>query len=206
MDWKTSRLGPMPPESMVSVAQAAFGRVLAACGTPPSLFLDADGTAQREAVRCWHLGTVLPLARLLEHELTRKLETEVKLRFDSYALDLARISHQGHGLRRVQAFDPQGAGRKAYRGIRSRPATPRADAWARPEGRRCPADSVRHAACPMHRIALRAVPALSAGQRRADHDRGEKCGLAGRAQAFQKLVGGGVPVDEALETSGLLVE
>ena len=26
---------------------------------------------------------------------------------------LARISHQGHGLRRVQAFDPQGAGRKA---------------------------------------------------------------------------------------------
>ena len=30
--------------------------------------------------------------------------------------------------------------------------------------------------------------------------------LAGRAQAFQKLVAGGVPVDEALATSGLLVE
>ena len=27
--------------------------------------------------------------------------------------NIARISHRGHGLRRVQAFDPQGAGRKA---------------------------------------------------------------------------------------------
>ena len=62
--------------------------VLAACGTPPSLFTDSDGTAQREAVRRWHLNTVLPLARLLEHELTAKLETDVKLKFDSYALDM----------------------------------------------------------------------------------------------------------------------
>ena len=28
-------------------------------------------------------------------------------------MTLARISHQGHGLRRVQAFDPQGAGPKS---------------------------------------------------------------------------------------------
>ena len=69
------------------------------------------------------------------------------------------------------------SGRKAYRGIRLRPATPRAGVWARPGGRRCPADIVRHAACPMPRIALRAVPALSAGQRRADHDIGENSGL-----------------------------
>ena len=44
--------------------------------------------AQREALRRWHLGTVLPLARLLEHELTAKLETPVELKFDSYALDM----------------------------------------------------------------------------------------------------------------------
>ena len=92
---------------------------------------------------------------------------------------LARISHHGHGLRRPQAFDPQGAGRKAYRGIRLRPATPQAGAWGRPEGRRSPADSVRRSACPMHHIALRASPTLSAGERRADHDHGEKCGLGG---------------------------
>ena len=65
---------------------------------------------------------------------------------------LTRTSHHGHSLRRAQAFDPLGAGRKAYRGLRLRPATSRgtraerttrAGAWARPEGRRSPADSVR---------------------------------------------------------------
>ena len=87
-DWQASRLGPMPPESMATIRKDAFEAVLAACGTPPSLFVDSDGTAQREAVRRWHLGTVLPLARLLEHELTAKLETEVRLKFDTYALDM----------------------------------------------------------------------------------------------------------------------
>ena len=55
-DWMASRLGPMPPPGMVDLAQSAFERVLAACGTPPPLFIDSDGTAQREAVRRWHLG------------------------------------------------------------------------------------------------------------------------------------------------------
>ena len=73
---------------MPDLAQQAFERVLAATGTPPSLFVDSDGTSQREAVRRWHLGTVLPLAKLLEHELTAKLETPIKLRFDSYAMDM----------------------------------------------------------------------------------------------------------------------
>ena len=79
----------MPPPGMVEVAQQAFERVLAATGTPPSLFLDSDGTSQREAVRRWHLGTVLPLARLLEYELSAKLESPVRLRFDNYPMDLA---------------------------------------------------------------------------------------------------------------------
>ena len=38
--------------------------------------------------RRWHLGTVLPLARLLEHELSMKLESPVRLKFDSYAMDM----------------------------------------------------------------------------------------------------------------------
>ena len=46
------------------------------------------------AVRRWHLGTVLPLARVLEAELTAKLETDVHLRFDSYPLDLAGRAFQ----------------------------------------------------------------------------------------------------------------
>ncbi len=37
----------------------------------------------------WHLGTVLPVARVLPAELTAQLETEIRLRFDSYPLDLS---------------------------------------------------------------------------------------------------------------------
>ena len=116
-DWKQSRLGPQPAEALVAVRKDAFEAVLASCGTPPSLFVDSDGTSQREAVRRWHLNLVLPLARLVEHELTGKLETPIKLKFDNYPLD-----------------------------------------------------------------------------------------LAGRAQAFQKLVSGGVAVNEALTTAGLLAD
>ena len=57
-DWKASRLGPAMPDSMVKAADGAFQRVLSACGVPPSLFLDSDGTSKREALRQFHLGTV----------------------------------------------------------------------------------------------------------------------------------------------------
>ena len=67
-DWKPQRLGPAPPESMVAEADAALSRMVAACGASVSLFIDADGTAQREAWRRWHLGTVQPLAKLLAHD------------------------------------------------------------------------------------------------------------------------------------------
>ena len=46
-------------------------------------------TSQREAVRDWHLETVLPLAGLLEAELSEKLEGDVRLTFDNYPLGLA---------------------------------------------------------------------------------------------------------------------
>lgn len=73
--------------------------MLAACGTPPALFTDgADGTAQREALRRWHLNTVLPLARILEDELTLRLETDIKLKFDKYPLDLAGRASAFKGL------------------------------------------------------------------------------------------------------------
>ena len=55
----------------------------------PALFDDSDGTSKREALRQWHLGVVRPLARLLATELSAKLESPVRLRFDSYPMDLA---------------------------------------------------------------------------------------------------------------------
>ena len=116
-DWQASRLGPAPPAGLVEARKAAFEATLAACGTTIALFDDSDGTAQREAVRRWHMGTVTPLARVVESELSTKLGAPIRLRFDNYPLD-----------------------------------------------------------------------------------------LAGRAQAFQKLVAGGVAVNEALATSGLLAD
>ena len=116
-DWDPRRLGPAPPDAMVAISKDAFARMLAACGCSPALFDDSDGTSKREALRQWHLGVVLPHARLIEAELSAKLETPVRLRFDLYNVD-----------------------------------------------------------------------------------------LAGRAQAFQKLVAGGVAVNEALATSGLLAD
>ena len=88
-DWKQQRLGPMMPESMATIRGDTFNAVLAACGTPPALFDDSDGTAQRESFRRYLTLTVQPIARVLERELSAKLEAEVSLKFDElYAHDL----------------------------------------------------------------------------------------------------------------------
>lgn len=87
-DWKANRLGPNPPASLEAIRKGAFETVLAACGIPPSFWTDADGTSQREALRRYHLGTVLPLAKMIEIELTEKLDSPVSLAFDNYPLDL----------------------------------------------------------------------------------------------------------------------
>ena len=87
-DWIASRLGPNPPAAFVELARDSFARTLAACGCSPALFDDSDGTSKREALRQWHLGTILPLARMLETELSAKLAAPIRLRFDNYPLDL----------------------------------------------------------------------------------------------------------------------
>ena len=88
-DWKGERLGPNPPESMVRLAEGTFARLVAASGASVSLFSDADGTAQREALRRWHLFTILPVVRLIETELRDRLEVDVRIRVDHYGADLA---------------------------------------------------------------------------------------------------------------------
>ena len=91
-DWDPRRLGPAPGADMVALADAAFSRMLAACGCPPPMFLDSDGTSQRESLRRWHLNTVVPITTLLEHELRMRLETDIKLVHDSYPLDMVSRS------------------------------------------------------------------------------------------------------------------
>ena len=101
-DWKPQRLGPQPPAEVAEIARDAFARVLSAFGVPAGLFVpDADGTAQRESLRRYRMNVVEPTARLIEHEARVKLEADVSLTFDGYALDLAG---------RAQAFQKLVAG------------------------------------------------------------------------------------------------
>ena len=88
-DWKPQRLGADFPPTIPEAARDSFARMLAACGATVSLFNDSDGTSQREALRRWHMGTVRPLAKLLEHELSMKLNTRVGLKFDKHPTDIA---------------------------------------------------------------------------------------------------------------------
>ena len=88
-DWRPERIGAAFTEPLVSAYKMAAEGVASALGYPPALlFGDADGTAQRESLRRLHLQLVLPFTRLLEAELSGKLETAVTLRHDSYALDM----------------------------------------------------------------------------------------------------------------------
>ena len=89
-DWRPERLGPNPPASLEAVMGRGFMEVLAACGVPPGLFLEVDGTAQRKSYRRFFSLTVEPLAGLLAGELSAKLEAEISLGFSGrFAADLA---------------------------------------------------------------------------------------------------------------------
>lgn len=105
-DWKQQRLGPMPPEAMVKLAESAFARSLAAAGCSPSLFNDADGTSKREALRQWHMGVVRPLARMLESELSEKFGTPVRLKFDNYPMDMVSRAQVFSKLAGVEGVSP----------------------------------------------------------------------------------------------------
>ena len=88
-DWMSSRLGPAYGEAQAKVARESYMRTLEAAGYPSALgWGDSDGTAQREALRRWWLGAVTPIAKVIEAELSAKLEEPTRLMFDSYPLDM----------------------------------------------------------------------------------------------------------------------
>ena len=90
-DWETKRIGADPPQALVMLAERATAEVYAACGVPPQLVEpQGDGTAAREAYRRFLHATVAPLGRLIEAELSEKLESDIRVNFDSlFAADLA---------------------------------------------------------------------------------------------------------------------
>ena len=76
---KPERLGPEPTAALVELFKISREDVLSCCGINPSLVMDAQGTAQREAYRQFLFGTVAPLGKMVAAELSAKLDTEVSL-------------------------------------------------------------------------------------------------------------------------------
>ncbi|MCY3812454.1 MAG: phage portal protein [Gammaproteobacteria bacterium] len=90
-DWRPERIGASPPQTL-PVLRADVGRdILSACGIPPSLADQrTDGTAQRESFRRFLHVTLAPVARRIEAELGRKLDSPVELDLsDVNAADIA---------------------------------------------------------------------------------------------------------------------
>ncbi len=87
-DWRPARIGGSPPAANVTLRQHALASVLGACGVPVALLEPADGTAAREALRRFWIGTVIPLLRIVKAEVETKLEGEFTFRFDPYVLDM----------------------------------------------------------------------------------------------------------------------
>lgn len=81
-DWKPQRLGGSPPDPVVKLRAAALESVLNACGIPVSLTGHGEAAGLREAWRVFLHGTLAPIARLIEHEATMKLESAVQITFD----------------------------------------------------------------------------------------------------------------------------
>ena len=89
-DWKPRRIGANPPAVLDALRTSTGKAVLAACGCSPSLFGESDGTSAREAFRQFVHATVGAVARLVEAELSDKLDVEVRLDFsDLRAADVA---------------------------------------------------------------------------------------------------------------------
>ena len=90
-EWQPRRIGAAPPPGVVEVARQATLEVLGACGIPPSLLSsDSGDSGQREGFRRFLHTTLQPLARIVQAELSEKLDGDVKLDLSAtFASDLS---------------------------------------------------------------------------------------------------------------------
>ena len=99
-DWAPRRFGPEYQPADAAIYQAVEAAVLACCGIPPALAdPSAAGPGQRESWRTLLVGTVQPLAALVEAEVSRVLERPVRLRHHRLAAaDVASRARAVHVL------------------------------------------------------------------------------------------------------------
>ena len=72
-DWQQKRFGLDLPESVINLNDMVTREIISACGVPPTLFDPGSSSAMREAWRMFLFGTVAPLGKLAQHELSKKL-------------------------------------------------------------------------------------------------------------------------------------
>lgn len=78
-DWMPRRLGAAPPPSVIDLLRAAREDILGACGVHPALVSQTQGTTAREAYRQFLHSSVAPIGKVVSHELTAKLDVDVRL-------------------------------------------------------------------------------------------------------------------------------
>lgn len=84
--WKPNRLGPELDPQHVELRRAALLDLLTSAGVSPVLADSrADGGSRREAFRQLLHSTVQPMAKIVERELSEKLETPITISFRSLA-------------------------------------------------------------------------------------------------------------------------
>lgn len=81
-EWNTQRLGANPPQSIIALMEMITKETLQLCGIPLGLTTVSSTAGTREAWRQFLFGTIAPLAKLVEYELSMKLNTTIKLTFD----------------------------------------------------------------------------------------------------------------------------
>ena len=99
LDLETKRVGPMPPQAMVDLAQQASNEVYAAVGINPAMFIAGDSASLRESWRLFLFGLVQPLSVKVAAELNLKLPGGVTLGFEELrASDLSGRARSLAGL------------------------------------------------------------------------------------------------------------
>ena len=80
-DWIQRRLGPQFTDAGVELRKSVNASIFAACGIPASLVDPGAASSNREGWREFVFGAVLPLARIIEGELSEKLDSKITFSF-----------------------------------------------------------------------------------------------------------------------------
>ncbi len=89
-DYQPVRLGANPPQSLRELREDVAHSLLQCCGVPLGLVSErGDGASRRECWRQFLHSSIAPQAKIVEHELSEKLETKISLNFDKlFASDI----------------------------------------------------------------------------------------------------------------------